>query len=311
MPRVTSNCWCMIGQYSATSLFHNFSERSGFRTMDSIVSISLHASQGRISIRFLIWIVPPSNIQMCSLFKKNNLILKSLRMATIYFGLPLLLVMMISSSFNNNNSYAFGSSNFNFNFAAAGDFGCNDDTKDTIENMVDRDPELVLGLGDYSYKTSIQCWLDILEPINKQIVKISIGNHEAFSNSRTSLSPNEFDKLMENFNLTTQYHSFNHENVHFLSISTELRDLQEEKNQFNFVSKDLFNASVDPEIDWIIVFFHKPFYALPTKHHGPEETKALKDIYLPLFEEYNVNLVLQGHNHNYERSKPNMYSRRL
>jgi hypothetical protein len=239
--------------------------------------------------------------------KINNLVTKSLRMSTIYLGMPVLLVIMTIFNSFNYSSYAFGSSNFNF--AAAGDFGCNGNTEDTIDNIVDKDPELVLGLGDYSYKTSIQCWLDLLEPIDKQIVKISIGNHEAFSNSRTSLSQNEFDKLMEYFNLTTQYHSFNHENVHFLSMSTELRNLQEEKKQFNFVNKDLSNASVDPKIDWIIVFFHKPFYALPTKHHGPEETKGLKDIYLPLFEKYNVNLVLQGHNHNYERSIPDEYSR--
>ena len=173
--------------------------------------------------------------------KIDNLVMKSFRMSTIYLGMPLLIVMMAISNSFNYDSHAFGSRNFNF--AAAGDFGCNGNTEDTIDNIVDKDPELVLGLGDYSYKTSIQCWLDLVEPINKQIIKISIGNHEAFSNSRTSLSPNEFDKLMEYFNLTTQYHSFNYENVHFLSMSTELRNLQEEKNQFNFVNKDLSNAS--------------------------------------------------------------------
>lgn len=241
-----------------------------------------------------------SNIQIWTVFRKNSLIPSSLvRMLTIYFGLSLLTVMLLSL-FSSDNNYAFGSTNFNF--AAAGDFDCNDNTKDTIENIVDKDPELVLGLGDYSYRTTKQCWMDMIEPINN--IKIAIGNHEAISNGRSSLSPDEFEELMEDFNLTKQYYSFNHENVHFLSLSTELRNMQEEKNQFNFVSNDLANASGDPDIDWIIIFFHKPFFASATIYHGPEETERLRDIYHPLFEKHNANLVLQGHNHNYERIKP-------
>jgi hypothetical protein len=32
-----------------------------------------------------------------------------------------------------------------FNFAAAGDWGCTDDTTDTVNNILDKSPELVLG----------------------------------------------------------------------------------------------------------------------------------------------------------------------
>ncbi|HEX2068058.1 MAG TPA: hypothetical protein VHF08_05110, partial [Nitrososphaeraceae archaeon] len=38
-----------------------------------------------------------------------------------------------------------------FNFAAVGDWACTSHTTDTINNIVDKNPELVLGLGDYSY----------------------------------------------------------------------------------------------------------------------------------------------------------------
>src|SRR5918994_4436811 len=48
-----------------------------------------------------------------------------------------------------------------FNFAAAGDWACTSDTTDTVNNIVDKNPELVLGLGDYSYEDSADCWLDI------------------------------------------------------------------------------------------------------------------------------------------------------
>ena len=38
-----------------------------------------------------------------------------------------------------------------FNFAAAGDWGCNVNTNNTVNNILNKNPELVLGLGDYSY----------------------------------------------------------------------------------------------------------------------------------------------------------------
>jgi hypothetical protein len=36
-----------------------------------------------------------------------------------------------------------------FNFAATGDWGCTSHTTDTVNNIVDKNPELILGLDDY------------------------------------------------------------------------------------------------------------------------------------------------------------------
>ena len=47
-----------------------------------------------------------------------------------------------------------------FNFAAVGDWGCTSDTRDTVNNILDKNPELVL--GDYSYDASPDCWFDII-----------------------------------------------------------------------------------------------------------------------------------------------------
>ena len=51
-------------------------------------------------------------------------------------------------------------SNEDFNFAAAGDFGCSENAKNTIKNMEDSNPELVLPLGDLSYQSTANCWVD-------------------------------------------------------------------------------------------------------------------------------------------------------
>jgi hypothetical protein len=45
---------------------------------------------------------------------------------------------------------------------------------------------------------------------------------------------------------------------------------------------------------------HKPLYTSPSNH--PEE-KSLAGELQPLFDKYAVDLVMYGHNHNYERIK--------
>src|SRR5688500_15755353 len=64
-----------------------------------------------------------------------------------------------------------------FNFVAVGDWDCTGETEDTVENIIDQDPELVLALGDLSYNGKAKCWLDLIEPIAEK-TKIIIGNHE-------------------------------------------------------------------------------------------------------------------------------------
>ena len=53
----------------------------------------------------------------------------------------------------------------NFNIAAVGDWGCNSNTDKTVNSIKNQNPELILGLGDYSYESSADCWLDALRPI--------------------------------------------------------------------------------------------------------------------------------------------------
>ena len=64
-----------------------------------------------------------------------------------------------------------------FNFASVGDWGCSPNAKNTVKNIIDKDPELILGLGDYAYSDNAKCWLQIIKPIDKKM-KIVIGNHD-------------------------------------------------------------------------------------------------------------------------------------
>jgi hypothetical protein len=185
-----------------------------------------------------------------------------------------------------------------FNFAATGDWGCTSHTIDTVNNIVDKNPELILGLGDYEYYgDDADCWLEIVEPIDDKM-KIAIGNHEVEGESKLT-------QYMEHFGLTNQYYSFDYQNVHFTVMSDYVPD-EIGSEQYIFVQNDLAKAAADPNIDWIVIVHHDQEYA-STANNLLSRANEWKEAYHPLFEQYNVDLVLQGHQHNYQRTYPIKY----
>ena len=76
-------------------------------------------------------------------------------------------------------------------------------------------------------------------------------------------------------------------------------------HQYQFIENDLNTASNNPNIDWTFVVEHIPMYTSPSKH--PADF-TIRDIYHPLFDKYNVDLVFSGDNHNYQRTFPLKYS---
>ena len=185
-----------------------------------------------------------------------------------------------------------------FNFAAVGDWGCSFETSNTVRNILDKDAELVLGLGDYSYEPTADCWLKMVDPIDEKM-KIVFGNHDI-------VNPVILDQISKQFNLTDQYYSFNYEKIHFTILSSVI-PYEVGSDQYSFVNDDLYNASTDLSIDWIVVSIHHPFYISPTDKISHVQN-ALRENYHPMFENYGVDLVLQGHVHNYHRSYPLKYN---
>ncbi|HSF51790.1 MAG TPA: metallophosphoesterase [Nitrososphaeraceae archaeon] len=179
-----------------------------------------------------------------------------------------------------------------FNFVAVGDWDCKSETKDTVENILEQDPEVVLALGDLSYNGNAECWLDIIEPIADK-TEIAIGNHEHDS-SKT------LRDYIQYFGLEKQYYSFNYKTVHFIALSTEI-PYEEGSQQYEFVVQDLEESSKDRSIDWIVAFYHRQAYS---SGGGPEDDDDFRDTYHPLFDKYRVDLALQGHFHAYERLYP-------
>src|SRR5688572_23234022 len=184
------------------------------------------------------------------------------------------------------------------NFIAAGDWNCNKETEKTINKMTKLEPELILGLGDYTFENiSPQCWFDISEPINDKM-KITIGNHDLDSQS-------SYHQLLDHYNLQEPYYSFNFYNIHFLAISSE-HPFEEGSKQYEFIKNDLEESLQDPSIVWRIVFMHKPMYTSAT--FDEEDSEELRDTFHELFETSKIDLVLSGHTQYYQRSLPLSYN---
>jgi hypothetical protein len=184
------------------------------------------------------------------------------------------------------------------NFIAAGDWNCNKKTGNTIKKMTKLEPELILGLGDYTFENiSPQCWFDISEPINDKM-KIAIGNHDLDYQS-------SYHQLLPHYNLQEPYYSFNFHNIHFIAISSE-HPFEEGSKQYEFIKNSLEESLQDPSILWRITFMHKPMYTSAT--FDEKDAEGLRDTFHELFEKYKVDLVLSGHTQYYQRSFPLSYN---
>jgi Calcineurin-like phosphoesterase/Purple acid Phosphatase, N-terminal domain len=70
--------------------------------------------------------------------------------------------------------------------------------------------------------------------------------------------------------------------------------------QEQWLARTLRRARQDPTVDWIIAYMHQP--AMSSSSSGSGSDLGIRDTWFPLFYEYGVDMVLCGHDHDYERS---------
>ena len=90
-----------------------------------------------------------------------------------------------------------------------------------------------------------------------------------------------------------RYYSFKKGDVAFFALDSNYMD----PAQLSWVEQNLRNS----QAKWKICYFHHPLYS-DGKSHGPD--MDLRAQLAPLFQRYGVNAVFSGHEHVYERMKP-------
>jgi hypothetical protein len=143
--------------------------------------------------------------------------------------------------------------------------------------------------------------MDIIAPF-KDKTTISMGDHDY--DDTVGGKAGAMNNYLKPLGMTNTYYSFNLHNVHFLAIDPYVA-YGPNSAQYKFVVNDLENAYNDRNIAWIFVIEHIPLYTSPSKH--PADS-TIRDVFHPLFDKYNVDLVFSGDNHNYQRTYPLIYN---
>jgi hypothetical protein len=106
-------------------------------------------------------------------------------------------------------------------------------------------------------------------------------------------------------------YSLRYSNVAVLSVdandlSYEIQGLlgYSHGTQSAWVKAKLAEFRSNPEVDFIVVFFHECAFSTCSSHSSDGGVRATLG---PLFARYKVDLVVQGHNHLYERTNPISY----
>ena len=111
----------------------------------------------------------------------------------------------------------------------------------------------------------------------------ALGNHD-----------DQNERMYKPFNMGgKKYYTFKKNNVRFFALDSNYMD----QAQLDWLEKELAASGSD----WKIAFFHHPLYSTGGTH-GP--SLDLRKQLEPLFIKYDVSVVLAGHEHFYERLKP-------
>jgi hypothetical protein len=134
-----------------------------------------------------------------------------------------------------------------------------------------------------------------------------LGNHD-LNNTAGSSFQAPYTHFIDGFNLPDNelYYSFDYGNAHFTAIDTGVANVATEAQalfapgtaQYDWLVNDLSTAENDPDIDWKIVYMHFPPYVLEEASYVP----YVRSILAPLMDAYDVDLVISGHRHVYERT---------
>jgi predicted phosphodiesterase len=234
--------------------------------------------------------------------------------------------------------------NFTQHIGVVGDIGQTSDSVQTIQGLgAHPGINLVLHAGDLSYADCDQNLWDtygkLIEPVASRIPwAVGPGNHEIeYLDNSTQLylsfesryqvpeiKPAEFGKViipsainpstskpyccpstfMSEYNYGNSFYSFDSGLVHIIYINPYTPS-DPSSPQYKWLETDLVKANkIRNLIPWIIIVTHCPWYNSNRAHQNETQTLQMLKSFEPLVYKYQVNLIISGHVHAYERTYP-------
>lgn len=194
-----------------------------------------------------------------------------------------------------------------FSFFLLGDSGVNTPTQYKVSEQMwaefQRNPvdfmvhvgDLHQGNGDGYDDVYFKPYQKLLQHFN---VFTAIGNHDTYTLNATPYLES-FYLPSNNPQNTERYYSFRWGKAFFINLDTNI-DYSPDSPQYAFLI-DQLNSDERKSATWTFVYAHHPPYSEYWVNYDGEPN--VRNYLLPLFEEYQVDLVMNGHTHSYERGE--------
>lgn len=172
---------------------------------------------------------------------------------------------------------------------------------DLTPGIAKENPDFIVHTGDMQYYSSIveswASWAPRMQPFfSIAAVLPAVGNHE-----HESEAPHEYEDYYARLfrtpgEGTTEWYTYSSGGVHFFVLDTE-SDIGPGTEQDEWLQQALEAAKARDDFRFSVLVLHRPIYTLGD--HAPR--MEIRNYLEPLYEPYDVKLVLVGHQHVYER----------
>jgi 3',5'-cyclic AMP phosphodiesterase CpdA len=150
--------------------------------------------------------------------------------------------------------------------------------------------DFVLMLGDNMYgRQDAKAFVDKFERPYADLLRAGVQFYAALGNH-----DNQTNRFYKPFNMNGErYYTFAKKNARFFVFDSNVLDAR----QLAWIE----TALKDSTDDWKICYFHHPLYSNAGRHGSDVELRVALE---PLLVKYGVDVVFAGHDHVYERLKP-------
>lgn len=186
-----------------------------------------------------------------------------------------------------------------FRFVALADTGTGEPGQYAVAEALTRYHQqypfnLALLAGDNIYPNGeIERIEEVFEKPYKTLLQSSVKFQACLGNHDIRTENGNLQLSYPGFNMKGRYYTFRQDPVHFLALDTNSN--ADWLTQLTWLEEQLRRS----DAPWKVVFGHHPVYSSGV--HGGN--KKLVESLTPLFKKYGVQLYINGHDHNYERSR--------